>query len=389
MRIVKEKIQQVNRLLEELQIDLWLVAVRETPIMADPVLALVVGHDVTWESFFFYTRSGEAIALVGNLDQENFRRDRCFTEVIAYTEGVRRDFRRVIERLDPISIAVNYSKDNPSADGLTHGMYLTLLDHLADTPYADRFVSADEVCTKLRSRKLDPETGLAEDAAVLADRAFKAATEKLQSGMTEKQIAALVDSEITGLGAINSFDTIVNAGDKTSPGHGLPTDARIESGDLLHVDFGARVDGYCSDLQRLVYFRRPEESAPPDILIEAFETVRDIITETAARARPGRRGHEIDAVAREMLTDHGYPEYQHALGHQLGRGVHDGGALIGPRWERYGRAPTIELEAGNIFTLELEINLPGIGCVGLEEDVLITHSGAKFLSPRQLELTVR
>ena len=79
MNIVRDKIQQANRLLEELQIDMWVVAVRETSIVADPVLALVIGHDVTWQSFFFYTRKGDAVALVGNFDEENFKRSGCFS----------------------------------------------------------------------------------------------------------------------------------------------------------------------------------------------------------------------------------------------------------------------------------------------------------------------
>jgi len=100
-------------------------------------------------------------------------------------------------------------------------------------------------------------------------------------------------------------------------------------------------------------------------------------------------GFEIDSFARKMLVDNGYPEYSHALGHQLGRDVHDGGAIIGPKWPNYGVTPTIPLEKNNVFTLELEINLPGIGCVGLEEDVLVTENGAKFLSPRQTELIIK
>jgi Xaa-Pro aminopeptidase len=90
-----------------------------------------------------------------------------------------------------------------------------------------------------------------------------------------------------------------------------------------------------------------------------------------------------------MLREKGYPEFPHALGHQLGRSVHDGGALIGPRWERYGAVTSIPLEEGNVFTLELEIILPGIGCVGLEEDIVITAAGGRFLGPRQQELIVK
>lgn len=388
VKLIKQKIQQANQLLEELQIDLWLVAVRETSIMADPLLAMVVGHEVTWQSFFFYTHKGDAIALVGNLDVEDFKRCGWFTEVVTYTKGVSEDFRMIMGRLNPAQIALNYSPDNPAADGLTHGMYLNLLEYLKDTPFTDRLISASDLCTKLRARKLESEVDRLARAASLANQAFTNVVEQVNVGMTEKEIGALIDAEITRLGSANSFNTIVNAGDKTSPGHGLPTDAKLEPGDLLHVDFGAEVDGYCSDLQRLVYFRRANEDQPPDHLTEAFEQVRDIITLAASRCRSGAHGFEIDAMAREMLLDDGYPEYQHALGHQLGQAVHDGGAILGPKWERYGTMPSVELEVGNVFTLELEINLPGLGCVGLEEDVLIEEKGAKFLCPRQLELIV-
>lgn len=286
MSLVKQKIQQANELLDELQVDLWLLAVRETSIMADPVLSMIVGHTATWQSFFLYTRKGDAIALIGNLDVEDFKRCGWFTEVITYTEGVSTDLRKIIERLNPSQIALDYSPDNPAADGLTHGMYLNLLEYLKGTPYVDRLISASEVCAKLRARKLDSEVDRLARAAVLADQVFKDVVEKFNVGMTEKEIGALIDAEITRMGSANSFDTIVNAGDKTSPGHGLPTDAKLESGDLLHVDFGALVEGYCSDLQRLVYFRRPNEARPPDHLTEAFGQVKDIITEAASRCRP-------------------------------------------------------------------------------------------------------
>jgi Xaa-Pro aminopeptidase len=100
-------------------------------------------------------------------------------------------------------------------------------------------------------------------------------------------------------------------------------------------------------------------------------------------------GHEIDTAARQALEREGFDVYQHALGHQLGRAVHDGGAIVGPRWSRYGRSSVEPLEENNVFTLELEIMLPDIGCVGLEEDVVITASGAEFLCPRQMELTIK
>ena len=123
--------------------------------------------------------------------------------------------------------------------------------------------------------------------------------------------------------------------------------------------------------------------------MDAFRIVRDIITQTGKECLPGKTGAEIDTVARKILKVRGYPEYEHALGHQLGRSVHDGGAILGPKWERYGTTPEMPLEKNNVFTLELEIILSGIGCVGLEEDMCITNEGAQFLCNRQKELIVR
>lgn len=384
--IVKEKIAQAHQLLQELRIDLWLIFVRETSIMADPVTALAVGHDAVWPSAFLYTSRGETIAIIGNYDEAEFLRLGRFTRVIPYTQGIGTVLIEQIQRLDPKTIAVNYSLDDPSCDGLTHGMYLLLRNYLSGSPYAERLISAAEICSKLRSRKTETEIARLESAARAAVQAWERATPKIKIGQSEIEIAQLIEAEIRSGGGEPSFETIVNAGAKSSPGHGRPTDARLEPGDLLHVDFGVRLDDYCSDLQRLIYFRRPGETSPPDIVLKAFGTVNKIITESATRTLPGAIGHQVDDAARSTLKSAGYNEYMHALGHQLGRGVHDGGALIGPLWERYGKTPSIPFEEGNVLTLELGIELPVIGYVGLEEDIVITPAGGRFLAPRQLTL---
>ena len=389
MEILKEKIGQTGSVLKEVGVDAWLVLVRETPVMADPVLPLVIGREVTWESFFVYASNGETVALVGQGDQADFKRAGCFTDVQSYVQNPAEAFIAILNRLDPKTLAINYSTDDPSSDGLTHGMYLLLKEYLKGTPYADRLVSAESICSKLRSRKSITEIERLTSAAVLAESAWRKAVAELEPGMSEREIADVIDGHVRKLGAEPSFPTIVNAGSKTEAGHSRPTDARVEPGDLLHVDFGARQYDYCSDMQRLVYFRRSNEAAPPAKLVDAFDLVARIITEAGKRAVPGAMGFEVDAVAREMLRDGGYDEYQHALGHQLGRNVHDGGAILGPKWERYGKTPSIPIETDNVFTLELEINLPGIGCVGLEEDVHVTEGGALFLCPRQQELIVK
>ncbi|MCH7946545.1 MAG: aminopeptidase P family protein [candidate division Zixibacteria bacterium] len=389
MNLQKLKISQTKELLKELGIDVWVVFVRETPMMADPVLALVVGHEVTWQSFFIYTSDGQSLALVGNFDKDNFIRSGCFDKVLTYTQSVKEQFVDLITEIDPQKIALNYSTSDSASDGLTHGMFMLISEYLEGTPYQSRIISAEEIVSKLRSRKLPEEINLLKKAAEIAAEVWEEISHEIKIGMTEKEVAAIIDSKIKERGCTNSFDTLVNAGDKTEPGHGLPTAAKIDKGDLVHIDFGVLYQGFCSDIQRLLYFNRPNESSPPLELLDAFNTVRDIITETGKECRPGKKGYEIDQIARKILTDHGYPEYQHALGHQLGRSVHDGGAILGPEWARYGITPAMPLEENNVFTLELEIMLPGIGCVGLEEDMCITNDGAEFLCNRQKELVVR
>ncbi|MBN2226084.1 MAG: aminopeptidase P family protein [candidate division Zixibacteria bacterium] len=386
MDLTKLKIEQAVDILDELDIDLWLIFCRETDMMADPAHDLMVGHKVVWQSAFFIPRNGETTALVGNYDSADIERAGRFRHVIPYVEDCGREIRDKIIEFDPKTMALNFSLDDPASDGLTYGMYQKLMSYLQGTPYPERIVSAEKLMSLVRGRKTRDEITRISAAAICASDCWHKTLEDIVPGMTEQEIARLLETNIRRLGGTTAFDTIVNAGDKTEPGHGHPTTAIVEPGDLLHVDFGARINGYCSDIQRLAYFLRKNESAPPDELIEAFTTVREIIDEAAKLYKPGVPGYEIDTVARERLVERGYPEYQHALGHQIGRSVHDGAAIVGPKWERYGTTPTIPLEEGNVFTIEFGIALPGIGYVGLEEDLAVTENGGRFLCPRQTEL---
>jgi Xaa-Pro aminopeptidase len=110
------------------------------------------------------------------------------------------------------------------------------------------------------------------------------------------------------------------------------------------------------------------------------------IDAAASVLRPGVQGWMVDAAAREAIVAAGYPEYMHAVGHQVGRFAHDGGTLLGPQWERYGNAPDGVVEAREVYTLELGVELPHAGIVSIEEMVIVTASGCEFLTVRQTEM---
>jgi len=181
----------------------------------------------------------------------------------------------------------------------------------------------------------------------------------------------------------------VNAGPESPVGHVGPGDIRIERGQILHLDFGVKQDEYCSDIQRVVYFRGSGEGNPPESVQYGFNTVVHAVQAAVEAMKPGILGKEVDAIARQIVTDAGYEEFKYATGHQLGRLAHDGAGILGPEWERYGDTPNFPLEAGQVYTVEPGLMVPGYGYIGLEEDVLVTESGAEFLSDPQVELIVR
>jgi len=130
------------------------------------------------------------------------------------------------------------------------------------------------------------------------------------------------------------------------------------------------------------------ETSIPAPVQHAFDSVRAAIMAAAEVLKPGVEGWVVDDAARKTIVAAGYPEYQHAVGHGIGRTVHDGATLLGPRWERYGNTPFGIVEADNCYTLELGVQVPGYGLVSLEEDVIVTDHGIEWLGKPQTEIIV-
>ena len=390
--MITEKIEQAVDILREKNIDMWITFVRESATMPDPAIGMVVGQHATWQTAWIITRDGETIVIAGSLDVAGIRDAGRYRTVIPYVQGIREELLAVLTRINPRRIAINYSTDSVMADGLTHGMYLLLTGMLEGTKFAHRLVSSQEVFSALRGRKTEKEVRYIKQAIRLTLDIYDRVTGFLAPGKSEQDVANFILREVKRHGVELAWDRdhcpAVFTGPEHAGAHYGPTKRKIAPGHVLNIDFGVKVHGYCSDLQRTWYIRRTGETRAPKEVQRGFSVIRDSIRLAADALRPGVVSWKIDAIARDHIVANGYPEYPHALGHQVGRAAHDGGVGLLPRWERYGRLPYGKIEAGQVFTIEPRLPIEGYGVATIEEIVWVTPTGARFLSKPQRTLTL-
>jgi Xaa-Pro aminopeptidase len=385
--LVREKLAQATSILGELGIDLWMIVARESDVLGDPSLPLVVGTSVTWESFFLVSRSGEHVAIVGTGDVENIKQTGAWDKIVGYVQGPTRALIEELERLNPRQIALNYSSDNNMADGLTYGMYLKLQEMLSPTHFWERVISGEPISSRVRSRKSAEEIRCIRASIATTNEIWEQLEEWIRPGASEREIADFMHEQLNRRGLRAAWDwnycPSVTAGPNSPIGHAGPADVTLERGQLLSLDFGVLQDDYCSDMQRTFYLLTEGETDAPEPVAQGFRLISGIIRSAAERLKPGIAGWEVDQVCREAFAREGVAEWGFALGHQMGRSVHDGGTLLGPRWERYGHQPYGLVEENEVYTLEIGMTVPGYGWLSLEDDVVVTANGCEFLCEPQ------
>jgi Xaa-Pro aminopeptidase len=214
-------------------------------------------------------------------------------------------------------------------------------------------------------------------AAALADEVYDWLREQGLVGRTEREVAFALEHEMRRRGATDpSFPSIVASGPRGALPHASPSGETIERGTLVTLDMGVILDGYCSDCTRTwATGELPDElAAIYDLTLRAQVAALDAV-------RPGPTGVEVDAVARDMITEAGHGEhFGHGLGHGVGIEVHEA--------PRLARTAKDALVAGNVVTVEPGIYLPGRGGVRIEDLVVVTESGRDVLTGTTKELIV-
>ena len=232
-----------------------------------------------------------------------------------------------------------------------------------------KVVLASDCVDDCRAVKDEEEIRKMREASRINDEVNRLASEYVREGMTEKQVAALIDAEFIKRGCSGpSFTTIVSFGANAADPHHEPDDTVLHAGECVLIDMGCVKDRYCSDMTRTFFCKSvdPEQTKIHDLVREANEKAESII-------RPGVRFCDIDAAARDLISDAGYGEYfNHRLGHFIGQTDHEKGDV--------SSANTRTAEPGMIFSIEPGIYLPGRFGVRVEDLVLVTEDGCEVLN---------
>jgi Xaa-Pro aminopeptidase len=227
----------------------------------------------------------------------------------------------------------------------------------------------------LRAVKDDEEIAKLRKAARIADRAFEALTAETFVGRSEKEIAWRLHELLHAHGAEElSFESIVASGPNGALPHARPTDRIVDRGTLVTVDWGARVEGYCSDCTRTV-----STGGLPGPLREAYDVCLEAQKRACASIRAGMTGVEADALARDPITDAGFgANFGHGLGHGVGLMVHEA--------PRLSTESTDTLEPGHIVTIEPGIYLEGLGGCRIEDLAVVREDRVELLTSFPKEL---
>lgn len=333
--------------------------------------ALLIKHIPS--KLFIGSRSGSGIYVVVTPDRAmQFYDGRYRSEIAELTSGfenIEVNGRNYIEAIIQFLKAQGMERIYVEPKGISLGEFQKLSRNI-ETVLGEDWIAV------LRSVKSAEQINRLKETCRLTDKVFKNVLTKIRIGMTEKELAGWINYYALAEGAEKmAFETIVCSGLRTALPHGRATDKVLEFGDTLTMDFGLVHDDYQSDMTRTVFL-----GTISDKMRDIYETVKKAQMAAIRAVAPGKKGQDIDAVARQIIKDAGYGEYfSHGLGHGMGLG--NDLPMLAPGSEMI-------LENSMIMTCEPGIYVPGVGGVRIEDDVLLINGKGEPLNKTPKELLI-
>ena len=288
-----------------------------------------------------------------------------------YTEQAHNQCRncRIIQRSAPMAeTAAALAGKLKSVKSITVEKSICLTDFEAlKKQVKGRLKSAAGIIEQLRSVKDSGEIAAIKAAVRIAGQVLKKTRRHIKTGITENELAGILDLQIRRAAAVNSFDSVVAFGPNASRPHHQPGSRKLKKNDYVLIDFGVKYKGYCCDLTRCFAVGRASA-----FYRKVYEAVKQAEAAAIKMVRAGVETRKVDAAAREVIISSKLPVYGHGTGHGLGIEVHEEPVVSS---KSKGR-----LKAGQVITIEPAVYIPGKLGVRIEDDILVTKSGCRVLS---------
>ena len=284
-------------------------------------------------------------------------------ELICYKKGLVNELSNILNTLKAKKLGFESKR-------LSHMQYNKITGQLLSDDLQVQLVETEDIVESLRIKKEDGEIKDIKKALFIAESAFRNfIANNIMQGMTEKEAAWEIEKGMRETGADSiSFPIIVASGPNSALPHAIPGNRKIKKGEPILFDWGARINGYCSDISRTVVIGKPDET-----FTKVYETVLNAQSMAIDAIRPGISSRAVDKIARDYIEKMGFQgKFCHGLGHGTGLAIHEYPGL--------NPIKDTELDKSMVFTIEPGIYIPGWGGVRLENMVVVRENRAEVLN---------
>jgi Xaa-Pro aminopeptidase len=365
-KIIEQRIEKIRAALTEKELDALLVLVEENRIY----LSGFTGEDTQCDESAgaLLITPDRLVLTTDSRFVEHAQTEAPLYEIVCYKKGLAKELPALAKQLE----IRNLGFESIRTTVLQLNQWKKELD---GTDSQLELIPTEDLVEKLRIIKTDDEIEKTRQALTLAESVFTCVIATAEPGLRERELAWNMEKGMREAGAQElSFPTIVASGPNSALPHAVPGERHIRAGEPLLVDWGARLNGYCSDTTRTVFVGQPDEK-----FLEVYHTVREAHQKAITAIQAGMHVREVDSIARDYIDKQGFQgKFGHGLGHGTGLAVHEQ-----PRLSPLADAV---LEEGMLCTVEPGIYLPGWGGVRIENQVVVRKDGAESLNDLDTEL---
>lgn len=362
MRKIKNRLNKLKKTLHDKDLDAFIVLIQENRFY----LSGFSGEDTQFDESagaLFITKNRHVLATDSRFVLQAEAETTPFDfDIVCYKNGFAKELPNIICRN-------NIKRLGFESCRMSYMLYRKISHEIKQAGLKVELIATENIVENFRLKKDETEIAMIKDALHTAESAFEIFKDGIVEGITEKKTAWLLEKSLRETGAdFLSFPVICASGKNSAMPHAIPGNKKLEKGEPVLFDWGAKLNGYCSDISRTLCIGKPDQ-----MFQEVFDTVYDAQMMAIEAIRPGMTGKEIDSVARSYIEKKGFKgKFGHGLGHGIGLAVHEMPGIS------YLKETKIEPQM--VFTVEPGIYLPGWGGVRLENMVVVKEDCVEVLN---------